>query len=75
MGGGAVNAASMESDESCRAPSVGVLALLAREDLGPLSVDELTARIAVLEAEIARTRRQADQAVRHRSAADALFGR
>ena len=46
---------------------------LAREDLDPLSVEELDARIAVLEAEIARTRRRAEQAVNHRASADALF--
>jgi uncharacterized small protein (DUF1192 family) len=37
-------------------------------------VDELTARIALLEAEIARTARHRDQAGRTRAAADALFG-
>jgi hypothetical protein len=37
-------------------------------------VDELTARIALLEAEIARTARHRDKAGRTRAAADALFG-
>ena len=75
MGGGAVNAASMESEESYRGSSATPLALLEREDIGLLSADELTARIAALEAEIARTQAQAHHAARHRSAADALFGR
>lgn len=47
---------------------------LATEPLDSLSVDELTARIALLEAEIARTTRHRDQAGRTRAAADALFG-
>ncbi len=50
-----------------------LLAQLHREDLDPLSVDELTARIAALEAEIARTRAKRDAASRFRNAADALF--
>lgn len=51
------------------------LTLLGRQDLDPLSVDELHARIAALEAEIARVRAKIDAAVSHRSAADALFKR
>ena len=46
---------------------------LAREDLDPLSVEELQARIAGLEAEVARTRAHAQRAVNHRASADALF--
>lgn len=49
------------------------LAVLRRQDLDPLSVAELKARIAVLEAEIARTRRHAEHAVNHRASAEALF--
>ena len=41
---------------------------LAIEDLDPYSQDELTERIAQLEAEIARV-------TAHRAAADALFGK
>lgn len=48
--------------------------LLAKEDLGPYSQDELAARIALLEAEIARVRAHRDKASAHRAAADALFG-
>ncbi len=51
------------------------LAQLAREDLDPLSVAELHARIAALEAEIARCRSQAERATTHRASADALFRR
>lgn len=46
---------------------------LAGEDLAPYSQDELTARIALLEQEIARVRSHRDKAAAHRSAADALF--
>jgi len=49
------------------------LKLLARQDLDPLSVDELEARIAALEAEIARVRSKMEAAVNHRASADALF--
>ena len=49
------------------------LTLLAKQDLDPFSVDELTARIAVLEAEIARTRAKIEAAVNHRASAEAIF--
>jgi uncharacterized small protein (DUF1192 family) len=51
------------------------VAALARQDLDPLSVEELKARISGLEAEIARTRRKIEGAVNHRATADALFKR
>jgi uncharacterized small protein (DUF1192 family) len=51
------------------------LALLARQDLDPLSQGELAERIAALEAEIERTRAHRDRAERHRSQADELFKR
>ena len=49
------------------------LTLLARQDLDPLSVDELHARIEALEAEVARVRAKIDAAVNHRASAEALF--
>ena len=49
------------------------LTQLTRQDLDPLSVDELHARIAVLEAEIARVRARIDNAVNFRASADAIF--
>ena len=51
------------------------LAQLARQDLDPLSVAELNARIAALEAEIKRVKRKAEAAVNHRATADELFKR
>ena len=51
------------------------LAQIARQDLDPFSVDELHARIDVLEAEILRVRKKIEGAVNHRATADALFKR
>ncbi|PSJ43031.1 DUF1192 domain-containing protein [Allosphingosinicella deserti] len=49
------------------------LTLLVKQDLDPLSVDELHARIAALEGEIARVRAKIDAAVNHRASAEDLF--
>ena len=49
------------------------LTQLTKQDLDPLSVDELHARIAILEGEIARVRGKIDFAVNHRASAEALF--
>lgn len=49
------------------------LVQLTRQDLDPLSVEELHARIQMLEAEIARVKAKIDAAVNHRATADALF--
>jgi len=49
------------------------LKLLTRQDLDPLSVDELHARIAILEAEIVRVKAKLENAVNFRSTADELF--
>ena len=46
---------------------------LAVEDLAPYSQDELSERIALLEAEIERVKAHRDKAAAHRAAADALF--
>jgi uncharacterized small protein (DUF1192 family) len=46
---------------------------LARQDLDPFSVEELEARIAALEAEIARVRSKMDAAVQFRASADEIF--
>jgi len=51
------------------------LAEAMREDLELYSVEELEARIAVLEGEIARARAQIDKKRSGRAAAEALFGR
>ena len=51
------------------------LTQLLREDLDPLSVTELDARIAALHGEIARCEAKKKAAVHHRASADALFKR
>ncbi len=50
-----------------------LLADLAREDLDRLSLGDLNARIAALEAELARTRVKLAGATDFRAAADGLF--
>ena len=49
------------------------LAMLRREDLDRLSVDELGERILMLEAEIARTKAKRESASAFRSQAEGLF--
>ena len=51
------------------------LALLVKQDLDPMSVEELGERIAILEAEIARAKSKIDRSVNHRASADAIFKR
>ncbi len=51
------------------------LVLLTRQDLDPLSVEELEARIAVLKAEIARVEAKLESSVNFRASADELFKR
>ena len=51
------------------------LAELARQDLDPLSIEELTERIAALKAEIARVEAHIERVNRDRSAAEELFKR
>ena len=49
------------------------LKLLAREDLDPLSIEELQERIAALKQEIARVEAHIERVNRDRSAAEELF--
>jgi uncharacterized small protein (DUF1192 family) len=49
------------------------LTMLTKQDLDPLSVDELHHRIAILEGEIARVRAKIDASVNFRASADAVF--
>lgn len=64
----------MDTDDLPRRPN-DLLSELTRQDLDPLSVAELEARIAGLKGEIARCRRKMEAAVNHRASADALFKR
>ena len=63
----------MDLDELFPSKPDDPLTLLTRQDLDPLSVEELEARIATLEGEIARVRAKIDSAVSFRASADALF--
>jgi uncharacterized small protein (DUF1192 family) len=49
------------------------LTLLTKQDLDPLSVEELQARIAILEAEIARVKGKLESSVNFRASADEIF--
>ena len=49
------------------------LVQLTRQDLDPLSVDELHARVAILESEVARVKAKIDAAVNFRASAETLF--
>jgi uncharacterized small protein (DUF1192 family) len=64
----------MDSDENLPRPGEP-LTLLVKQDLDPLSVAELDARIATLEGEIERIRKHKQRAVNHRAIADELFKR
>ncbi|MFL5170957.1 MAG: DUF1192 domain-containing protein [Microvirga sp.] len=46
---------------------------LAKQDLEPMSIEELKERIIALKAEIARVEAHMDRASKHRSAAEELF--
>ena len=65
----------MDEDDFFTSKPSDPLTLLIRQDLGPLSVDELNERIEVLKAEIARVEQHLVDTARHRSAADELFKR
>lgn len=65
----------MDLDDILPRPAGDPLALLARQDLDPLSVEELHARVAALEGEIARCRDKIERAVNHRATAEELFRR
>lgn len=63
----------MDLDETSGSRRSDPLAMLVREDLDPLSVEELAARIAALEREIERSRTRMARAASQRASADALF--
>lgn len=67
----------MDEDDRPRRRSpegdLGAASLLASESLERFSLDELDARIALLEDEIARIRAHRQKSAAHMAAADALF--
>jgi uncharacterized small protein (DUF1192 family) len=73
MARAAVNVSAMEPEDPLAKRLDDPAHQLARQDLDPFSVDELEARIVLLEAEITRCRAKIDKAVNHRLTAEALF--
>lgn len=65
----------MDVDDSLPRKARDLVAELGKQDLDPFSVEELTERIALLEAEIERSRQKIQRAVNHLASADALFKR
>jgi uncharacterized small protein (DUF1192 family) len=63
----------MDSDELFAKRPDDPLSLLAKQDLDPLSVEELRVRADILAKEIARVNAKIDGAVKFRASADALF--
>ena len=64
----------MDADEP-RTKADATLAALIVQDLTPLSIAELDARIAALNGEIARVAVHRENVVNHRASADAIFRR
>ena len=65
----------MDLDELFAKSPGDPLAMLVKQDLDPLSVDELELRIAALQGEIARCEKRKKDAVNHRATADEIFRR
>ena len=63
----------MDLDELFPSKPEDPLAALAKQDLDPMSIDELHARIDALKAEVARVEAHMQRAETHRSAAEELF--
>ena len=63
----------MDLDELFPGKPDDPLKQLTRQDLDPLSVDELHERIETLEGEIARVRAKIEASVNHRASAEQLF--
>ncbi len=75
MGVPPVNAAAMDLDDLFPDKPDDPLTLLTKQDLDPLSVEELQARIEILKGEIARVKAKLDASVSFRASADELFKR
>lgn len=65
----------MDMDELFARRPEDPLAQLVKQDLDPLSVNELRERVAILQAEIARVNLKIEGAVNFRANADSLFKR
>lgn len=65
----------MDMDELFARKPADPLVLMTRQDLDPLSVEELQERLEILAVETARVKQKLEGAVNHRASADALFKR
>ena len=65
----------MDEDDFFSSRPQDPLTLLVKQDLGPISQDELAERIEIMKAEIARVEAHMAAVDQHRSAADELFKR
>jgi uncharacterized small protein (DUF1192 family) len=65
----------MDMDEIFARKPADPLMLMTRQDLDPLSVEELQERLDILAVEVARVKQKLEGAVNHRASADALFKR
>jgi uncharacterized small protein (DUF1192 family) len=65
----------MDMDELFARKPGDPLVLLTRQDLDPLSVEELHERVDILAGEMARVKAKIEGAVNHKASADALFNR
>jgi uncharacterized small protein (DUF1192 family) len=63
----------MDEDDFFSSRPPDPLTQVTKQDLGPLSIDELNQRIETLKREIERVETHMIDATRHRSAADELF--
>ena len=63
----------MDEDDFFTSRPQDPLTQVTKQDLGPLSVEELKERIEILKGEIERAETHMVDAMRHRSAADELF--
>ncbi|WP_417594934.1 DUF1192 domain-containing protein [Parasphingorhabdus sp.] len=63
----------MDDDENLPRNANDPVALLVKQDLDPLSVDELDQRISMLKSEINRCEAKKNFAVTHRASAENLF--
>lgn len=70
-----VNAAAMDLDELFPDKPDDPLTLLKKQDLDPMSVEELRGRIELLEAEIVRVKAKLEASISFRASADELFKR
>jgi uncharacterized small protein (DUF1192 family) len=68
-----VNDSAVDLDELFPSKPDDPLVALAKQDLDPMSIEELEARVEALNVEIARVENHMKRAQDHRSAAEELF--